>query len=215
MSASDDLAVIGFIDESCKPVRDRGTGKVLADRRHYVAAAAITLAGDGDRLRSQIRSLEASVGAPLHYGDLTSARRLAAARAIADIDGWEGHLFETAIPFLHGTSEHHVRAKLIEAALIQLSDVHGVTAIVFEARGHARDGFERLNQKDHDVLRRLQRQRRVDPVLRISHDTKEERCLVVADLLAGARTDELCAVSSEPYALVAHRVRSIHRVELA
>ena len=56
---------------------------------------------------------------------------------------------------------------------------------------------------NHDVLYKLQRQKLVPVQLRIEHRTKSESILAIADIVAGARTDHLCAAPDEPHALTA------------
>lgn len=207
-----DLDITAYIDESCKPVRDRRTRRPVA-RQHYVAASAITLTGDEERLRADLDELSRLLGAPLHYYDLSRTQRIRAVQLLADVDGWEGGLFETRTAYTSATSEHHARAKVVEAAFTTLP-LMGASKIVLEARGTSTTGFGRLNQKDHDVLYKLQRQQRVPVSLRIEHRTKDEPILSIADLLAGARTDHLCGVADEPNALIAHRVLYVEQINL-
>lgn len=208
-----ELDLTAYIDESCKPVRDRRTGRTIP-QQHYVAASAIILNGDEDRLRADLADLESAIGTPLHYYDLSATKRLDVVKRLADIDGWEGGSFETSNPYTARTNEHHVRAKVIGAALTLLPD-KGASHVVLEARGVANTGYGKLNQKDHDVLYKLQRQKIVPASLRIEHRTKSESILAIADIVAGARTDHLCGVTDEPHALIAHRLDYIHHIELA
>lgn len=208
-----DLDLTAYIDESCKPVRDRKSRRA-STQQHYVAASAIILNGDEQRLRADLDALQHAIDAPLHYYQLSTTKRIEVAKRLADIDGWEGGTFETGLPYGPSTSEHHARAKVIGAALTVLP-TKGATHVVLEARGVANVGFGKLNQKDHDVLRKLQHQKQVPRELRIEHRTKDELILAIADFVAGARTDHLCGVTDQPHALLAHRIDYNHAVIVA
>jgi hypothetical protein len=207
------LDLTAYVDESCKPVRDRKTGRATTGQ-HYVAASAVILSGDEHRLRADLAALAHTIGAPLHYYELSTAKRIDVVKRLADIDGWEGGTFETRHPFWPSTNEHHARAKVIGEALTVLP-TKGATHVVLETRGVANTGFGKLNQKDHDVLRKLQRQKQVPAGLRIEHRTKAELILAIADIVAGARTDHLCGVTDQPHALLAHRVDYNHAIGVA
>ncbi len=205
--------LIAFLDESRKPIRNPATGR-LDDpgRNHYVVAAAVVIDGDIPSIRSQLGQVEAGLGYPLHYRNLTTARRVEAVEAIDGIDGWDGYLYETARPLPDaGYSEHHVRAKVITEAFTHLSS-EGVVEAVLETRAGTNRRFLPLDDKDHDVLRRLQQQGTVPGSFRISHDDKTETILHIADLLAGARSDWLCDVNRDTHARIGHRVQTIRTV---
>ena len=127
--------LVAFLDESRKPIRNPATRRVGDHgRKHYVVAAAVVIGGDISNIRSQLRQVEAGLGYPLHYRELSTARRVKALGAIDGIDGWDGYLYETARPLPDaGYSEHHVRAKVIEQALTHLSS-QGVVEAVLETR---------------------------------------------------------------------------------
>jgi hypothetical protein len=59
----------------------------------------VVFAGDVDQLRHRLASLAIELGRPLHYHPLSSGLRLKALTGIAEIDGWEGYVFETAKPY--------------------------------------------------------------------------------------------------------------------
>lgn len=202
--------LIAFLDESRKPIRNPKTGRVDEPRRHYyVVAAAVVIDGDSPDVRSQLGRVEAGLGYPLHYRELSAARRVEALEAIDRIDGWDGYLYETARPLPDaGYSEHHVRAKVVEDALTHLSS-QGVVEAVLETRAGTNRRFLPLDDKDHDVLHRLQQQGTVPDGFRISHDDKTETILRIADLLAGARSDWLCDVNREAHARIGHRIHTI------
>ena len=104
--------LIAFLDESRKPLRDPATRRLdTHGRKHYVVAAAVVIDGDSPNIRSWLKQIEAEGGYPLHYQDLSTARRVRALEAIDEIGGWDGYLYETAraLPDA-GHSEHHVRA---------------------------------------------------------------------------------------------------------
>ncbi len=108
-------------------------------------------------------------------------------------------------------SEHHVRAKVIAEALTHLGS-EGVVEAVLETRAGTNKDFQPLDNKDHQVLRKLQRQGAVPDSFRIRHDDKTEAILQIADLLAGARSDGLCGVNRETYYRISHRVRATRTV---
>ena len=173
--------LVAFIDESKKPMRDRRTGRVARTGDHYVAAGGVVISGDADRIRLQISALEADLGFPLHYSDMSRERRRSAARALATVDGWEGHLFETARPLpARNYSEHFVRAKVIGAALESLSTDGGVIYATLETRNHPGRGLNELDRKDHQVLQKLLSQKRVPQEFRIAHVDKSEKLLEAA-----------------------------------
>ncbi|MCQ3805561.1 MAG: DUF3800 domain-containing protein [Acidimicrobiia bacterium] len=183
---------MAFLDESRKPLRDSATRRLdTHGRKHYVVAAAVVIDGDSPNIRSRLKQIEAEGGYPLHYQDLSTARRVKALEAIDGIDGWDGYLYETArgLPDA-GHSEHHVRAKVIERALTHLSS-EGVVKATLETRAGTNRRFLPLDNKDHDVMRRLQRQQAIPGSFRISHNDKTEAILQIADLLAGAHSDAL------------------------
>lgn len=208
--------LVAFIDESRKPMRDRRTGRVARTGYHYVVAGGVVIGGDADRVRLRLAGLEADLGFPLHYSDMSLERRRRAAQALATVDGWEGYVFETARPLPdQNYSEHFVRAKVVGAAFECLSTDGGVVYATLETRNHPGRGLNELDRKDHQVLQKLLSQNRVPRDFRISHADKSEKLLAIADLLAGARTDYLCAVDNEPYGLLAHLVnRSVKVLEI-
>lgn len=202
-----------FLDESRKPIRNPATRRVAEQGRYYyVVAAAVVLDGDIGHIRSQLEMVGAETGVQLHYRNLSRTRRAETLDAIDRIGGWDGYLFETAraLPDAH-YSEHHVRAKVLVGAFTHLSS-EGVVEAVLETRAGTRKDFQPLDNKDHQVLRKLQRQGAVPDSFRIRHDGKTETVLQIADLLAGARSDELCGVDRETYYRISHRVRSISTV---
>lgn len=207
----DDAKLIAYVDESCKPVRDPSTRRVMPDRYRYVLACAIVFEADIDAGRCELSRLEASLGKSLHYRELAVTAREAALEHAASLDSWEGALFETSRDIIRQRhSEHHVRAKLLERALRSLSETFGVAEIVMESRSRRRLGPGQLDQKDHQVLRKTRGRGLIDPIA-LRHDDKSEVMLRLPDLLAGARTDHLCGVDRTAFALIANRVRVIEQ----
>ena len=204
---------IAFLDESRKPIRNSATGRVdNHGLKHYVVAAAVVMVGDSHNIRRLLEQVAAGLGYPLHYRDLSAARRVKALEAIDRIDGWDGYLFETARALPDANyNEHHVRAKVVTEAFTHLSS-EGIDEVVLETRAGTKKSFLALDRKDHDVMRRLQRQGTVPEGFRIRHDDKTEAILQIADLLAGARSDSLCGVNRVAYAMIGHRVHSIRTV---
>lgn len=210
-SCGDDAKLIAFVDESCKPVRDPSTGGVMPDRYRYVLACAVVFEADIAAIRHDLSTLEAGLGKPLHYREMGRDAREVALKHVAGLDTWDGALFETSQTVLRQRqSEHHVRAKLLERALMSLSEKFGVVEIVIESRSKLQLGPGQLDQKDHQVLRKLRGRGQVN-VVRLRHDDKSELMLRLPDLLAGARTDHLCAVDRTAFALIASRVEVVEQ----
>lgn len=208
-SRDDDVKLVAFIDESCKPVRDPSTGRVVPDRYRYVLACAVVFQADIATVRHDLSTLEAGLGKPLHYRKMGRDARDATLKYVAGLDTWDGALFETSRAILRKRhSEHHVRAKLLEAALKSLSANFGAAEVVMESRSGQQFGPGRLDQKDHQVLRKMRGQGLLEPV-ELRHDGKGEVMLRLPDLLAGARTDHLCGVDRTAFALIAHRVQMV------
>lgn len=205
--------LIAYLDESRKPMRDPATGHVSGRGEHYVVAAAVVIEDDMD-LGEAIAGIEERLGYRLHYADLRSReRRLAAVTELAEIAGWDGYLFETArpLPSRHH-SEHHVRAKILASAFTVLSADGGVSRVSLETRATPKKGFTQLDKKDHQVLQKLLTQKMVPADFGISHTDKSEPLLIIADILAGARSDFLCMADQEPYPLIAHRVQQVEQL---
>lgn len=205
--------LIAYLDESRKPVRDRATRQVLAERTHYVVAAAVVIDGDAET-REAIADIETRLGYRLHYADLRSRqRRVETVRELHEVQGWEARVYETARPLeTRHHSEHHVRAQTLRSALGDLANQAEVARVVLETRSAPHLGFRQLDEKDHQVLRKLQSDREVPDGFRITHADKSELLLALPDIIAGARSDWLCGVDTEPYSLISHRVRSVTKV---
>ena len=207
--------LVAFIDESKKPARDRATGRVARTGDFYVVASVVTMEGDLEGHREQIAKLEVELGFKLHYGDLRSLeRRVQAVEAIATIQGWEASVFESGKPIRAsgGGAEHRIRAKALEAAFIDLGTDGGVDRVVLETRSQPSEGFHELDAKDHRVLQSLVTKAQVPPEFTISHASKDETLLSLADIVASSRTDMLCGKDDECYARIGHRVQKIRQV---
>ena len=205
--------LVAFLDESKKPVRSRATGKVANKGEYYVVAGAVVFDGEIDCHRTRITKLETELGFKLHYSELSTSRRREALQAIAELEGWEAHLFESRNPIRAGAgAEHHTRAKVLAEAFTYLSSRHGVARVVLETRSQPSQGFETLDRKDNQVLQKLMTHQKVPRGFSIRHESKTEPILGLADIVAGARTDHLCAVNEAMYPLVAHLVHEIRKV---
>ena len=203
--------LIGFLDESVKPVRDPRTRRASKTHRHYVIAVAVLFEEDADAVRSRLVNIRTRLGYPLHYADLRSRqRRLAAIEALDSVGDWDAYVFETAKPFRG--SEHHFRARVLESAFTRLSTSEGVERLVLETRSHPSGGFGQLDEKDHLVLRKLVNRREVPTDLEVVHQGKSEPLLQIPDIVVGARSDHLCAADREAYAMISHRVLDIESI---
>ena len=212
-SRQEESDLVAFIDESRKPVRNPATGDISGLGEYYVVAAAVVLRGDIAKIRNQLQEIRMKVGYPLHYQELSPTRQAKALERVGEITDWDGYLFETdrALPSV-SYSEHHVRAKVIERTFGYLDNEVGVRHATLETRGLKGSSFGLLNQKDHDVLHRLQRREAISPDFKIDHFDKSEAILQICDLLAGSRTDWLCAKRPDQFPLISHRIRSIETV---
>lgn len=205
----DDAKLIAFVDESCKPARDPSTQRAIPDRYRYVLGCTIAFEADIRDLRCELSRLETSLGKPLHYRELAHTARETALTHAASLDSWEGALFETSRDIIRQhRSEHHVRAKLLERALRLLQERFGVAEVVMESRSTRRRGPGQLDQKDHQVLRKMRGQGLIEAI-ELRHDDKSEVMLGLPDLLAGARTDHLCGVDRTAFALIANRIEVV------
>lgn len=209
----DDDVLRCFLDESKKPVRDPKTGKVSGRGEHYVVAGAIVLHGDLDTTRSDLHELAGDLGVALHYNALSRKRRIIAVERVADMDVWDGYLFETAQPLTtrHNT-ERRLRSKTMSAAFTTLGAGGSVTELVLETRSKPSQGFTELDARDHRLLQSLRSKDEVPATLTIRHETKDEPLLWLADVLAGARTDHLCGLHTDIYPRLAHRIRDVRQV---
>ena len=203
-----------FMDESRKPVRDRSTGRASVGVEYYVVAAAVVIDGDVGRLRAEILRAESELGYRLHYADLRSReRRVDALTAVGRIADWDAFIFETQHPLpIRNNSEHHVRSRLLKEAFVFLGRTVGVSRLVLETRSAPARGFERLDQMDHRVLQSLRDSGEVALGLQMSHATKSEPALVIADLIAGARSDSLCWADRGAFPLIAHRAQVVSQI---
>jgi len=202
--------LVAFIDESRKPERDLASGRPSGRGEHYVVAVAILMAEDVAAVGRSISDVERRLGYVVHYADLRSwSRRRAVIAELDRIPEWDGYLFETAQPLsARNHSEHHVRAKILEAAFRFLAADVGVSRIILETRAAPKHGFTLLDDKDHQVLQKLLTRKAVPANLQITHADKTERVLAIADVVAGARSDFLCRTGLEAYPLIGHRIRA-------
>ena len=206
------LDILAFLDESKKPMRDPATGKVAASGDHYVVAAAVVLRGDATTIRNELRDLLAVVSHDLHYSQLSVRRRVVALTGIAGIAGWDGFIYETATPVPARRTERRTRARILSAALPDLTGTRGAKIITLETGAAPKKGFHTLDQHDNATLRSLIARGLITGGHTITHGDKAEPLLWVADLLAGARSDHLCGVDRGTYPLIAHRVSRITTV---
>ena len=208
-----DLDILAFVDESRKPMRDPATGNVATTGDHYVVAAAIVLSGDAAGMRDELRGLLEEVGHDLHYSQLSAKRRAVALNGIAGIAGWDALVYETAAPVPGRRPERRTRARILTAALPDLTGAHGVRVVTLETRAAPKKGFHTLDQHDHATWRSLVDRGLVPTGRAIAHGDKAEPLLWVADLLAGARSDHLCGADRGMFPLIAHRVSHITTVD--
>lgn len=206
-----ELELVAYLDESKKPVRNRATGKVSGDAEVYVVVAAIVFRGGQDAMRNSLKGIRSTVGAPLHYAELTDRRRTHALQAVCELSGWDAYIFETAEPRPVAHRESGVRDRALRTAVCMLAGDFGVRNFTLETRATAAKQFFRLDEDDHRTLSSLLSRGEVAADTRIVHDDKSENLLALPDLVAGARTDHLANKDSTPYSLVSHRVIEVVR----
>lgn len=203
-----DSELVAFLDESKKPVRDRGSRRV-GTGDFYVVVSAVVFRGDCDLLRASIRDLELAIGARLHYSDLTQDRRLEAVESLAAIPNWEAFIFENSVAKPASYNEAGLRRLALKAALRKLHGEIGVCDLTLETRSRATGEFRRLDDDDHRTLTRLRSRGEISADVRIRHTDKSEPLLVIPDFVAGARTDQLANKSFAEFPMLAHRVTEI------
>jgi hypothetical protein len=101
-------------------------------------AAAIVLRGDAATMRSELRDLREEVGHELHYSHLSARRPAVALTGMADVAGWDGLIYETATPVPARRAERRTRARILTAALPDLTGEHGVSIVTLETRAAPR-----------------------------------------------------------------------------
>ncbi len=69
-----------------------------------------------------------------------------------------------------------------------------------------------LDQNDHKILQGLRDKGQVSPGFSINHAGKDELILGIADVIAGSRTDLLCAKNEATFPLLGHRVQAIRTI---
>lgn len=205
--------MVAFLDESRKPVRDPETGRPIPSVLHYVVAAAIVLQGDAAQLRSSLRSVAHDVGRPLHYSDLGTDGRIQALNALGELTGWEGLIYETNTPVSDRVPERRTRARLLRVAFPDLTTRQEAQTVTLETRSTPRLGFHQLDEHDHSTWRSLIDRGSVPHGLTLRHGDKSDPLLWVPDLVAGARSDHLCATNRSNFPLISHRVSAIVRVD--
>lgn len=210
----DELEILAFLDESNKPVRDPATGKVANTGNRYVVAAAVVLRGDAEPIRNELRALRDRIGYDLHYSDLGRKSRTQVLIGLSEIDGWEGIIYQSAQAVPPLQPDQRTRARIQRAAFQDLTSLRGVTRIVVETRATTRRGFRKLDMHDEATWDSLRKQGLVPLSGEMEHGDKTEPLLWISDLLAGARTDELCRTERGFYALVSHRVRKVVSVDV-
>jgi hypothetical protein len=103
------------------------------------------------------------------------------------------------------TQGHYV----VAAALPTLERDFGVSSLVLETRSAPLRGFVALDSHDHGTRQSLVARGELRAETDLTHVTKSEPLLWIADVLAGARSDVLCGRDHTTYPLLAHRVRRV------
>lgn len=208
-----ELDLHAYLDESKKPVRDPSSGRVSGSGYHYAVGAAVVLRGDAQRVREEVRGVAERLDCNLHFSDLSRRLKQEVMSAVGGIDGWEGIVYETRAPVPNRIPERRSRARLLHAAfpdLVATLDVHVVT---LETRAAPHKGFEELDRQDHSTWQSLIAKGVLPQGRVLMHRGKDEPLLWIADLLAGARTDDLCAVDRSAFSVIAHRVSRVVRID--
>lgn len=202
--------IIGFLDESRRPIRlaDKD-GNIKARRQSlYAVAAALVQQDQAQPLREGIQRIAASIPTPLHYADLTNRRRLAVLEHLMALPGWEAVIVETDTP-VRIRNDRTVRGAVLSAVFRQLHDRHQITRLMIETRTDPLDPTARLDHDDVLLADILYRRGELQMAPAITHGTKSEPLLALPDLLVGARTACICAVDDAFWSIVAARAHVI------
>lgn len=206
--ADGDLALVAYIDESRKPLRDRRTRKVLA-HGYYVVAAAVILAADSTSVRDAMVELARDLtdGKPLRWKDLAVTKRRKAIETVVALPDWDACMYETsrAVSTRHH-SDARLRARALRATFIDLAVNRGIEEAILETRSEPHAGFTTHDKRDNELLQSLHDTGAVPREFRIEHRGKSEPILWLSDLLAGVRGDYRCWSDRDLYPLIAHRV---------
>lgn len=200
---SDDL--VAFIDESLKPVRGGESHGGARPASVYAVAAVVVLRQDVDSVRRELRSVAERYPRGLHYRMISPRGRRECLQAVDMMPDWDAIVVETnrAVPV---RNDRQLRAAVLQAAFMELWRRHGVRDVTLESRAMVTGQFAPLDRDDEHVAARLRTVQVLPQDFRLTHGTKSERLLGLADLVVGARTDHLCGVDYVPWSVIAHRV---------
>jgi hypothetical protein len=208
-----ELGLHAFLDESRKPIRDGATGGVSPRGDHYVISACVVLEGTVDESWQHLKALRRQLGFPFHFSQLGERRQHLVVERLMSLDSWDGYVYESSQPLRRSTPERRMRDRILRAAFQDLALGHGVREFTLESRATPKRGQWTLNRHDHSTLTKAMAKGLVPKGSSISHATKSEPILWIADVIASCRSDYLCGRDRSVFPLLAHRVRKIHRVD--
>lgn len=208
-----ELGLRAFLDESRKPIRDGATGSVSPWGDHYVISASVVLEGMVDESRQYLKALRRQLGFPFHFSELGERRRHLVIEGLMSLDSWEGYVYESSQPLRRSTPERRMRDRILRVAFQDLALGSEVREFTLESRATPKRGQWTLNRHDHSTFAKVMAKGLVPRGSSISHATKSEPILWIADVIASCRSDYLCGRDRSVFPLLAHRVRRIHGVD--
>ena len=194
-------------------MRDRRTGRVSGQGEFYVIGGIVILSADVVNVRANLREIQARLGYAIHFNELSHLRRIETIKAVLEIDCWDGYIFETASPLeARHHKERHIRARALQDAFTYLCHAGAVTEFILETRAQPSKGFTTLNEDDRRLGQKLKAKKQLPDKFTMQHGDKTEPLLWLADVLAGARSDHICARHEDLFPLLGHRILDIRTV---
>jgi hypothetical protein len=199
--------LVGFLDESRKPVRiqDSRGKKLPLKESHYAVATALVPSQSADEVRQALLDISHSLPKALHYTDLTALQRARALELLQQLPQWQAVVVETDRP-IRIRRDRMIRGAVLTRMLSHLHDAHSIAHITLESRSDPFAGFARLDHDDLLLAEALRERGTLTRPFGMTHATKSETLLALADLIVGSRTDSICGVDDAPWQHVAHRV---------
>jgi len=205
--AVSEVRLRAFLDESRKPLRDESTGSVLNWGDHYVLSAVTCMEGSLGQSRTWLKDVRRTLGFDFHFSDLGRRRRELVIEGLLALDTWDAFLFETASPVHRSTPERRMRDRILRVAISELVTQAGVDSLTMETRSSPQRGQHTLDLRDHSAISGLVSKGLIPRGIHMTHSTKREPMLWIADLIASCRSDYICGRDRSLYPLLAHRIR--------
>lgn len=212
--AMSELGIHAFLDESRKPLRDGATGGVATWGDHYVIGAATLLEGSLDESRAWLQGLRTDLGFRFHFSELALSRRILVIEGLLSLESWDGFLYESAKPLSRSIPERRMRDRILQVAFKDLANECGVHAFTLESRATPQRGQWALDRHDHSTFAKLTSRRQLPEEAALTHATKSEPMLWIADVIASCRSDYLCGRERSLFPMLAHRLIRIKGAEV-